>query len=104
MRQLPANDVKGLSCLEWMWEDNERVLVKGWRDDVHGRRSVLVVLLSSPHMAADGFGRLAHEFDLRNELDGAWSARPLELGQERTFLVLEAPDGEPLDRLTGVPM
>ena len=104
MRQLPANDVKGLSCLEWMWEDNERVFVKGRRDDVDGHRSVLVVFLSSPHPAADGVGRLAHEFDLRNELDGAWSARPLELGQERTFLVLEAPDGEPLDPLIGVPM
>jgi PAS domain S-box-containing protein len=104
MKQLPANDVTGLSRLEWMWEDNERTLVKGWRDDADGHRSVLVVFLASPHPTADEVGRLAHEFELRNKLDRAWAARPLELGRERTFLVLEAPDGEPLDRFIDVPM
>ena len=39
--------------------------------------------------------------DLKDELDGAWAARPLELIREggRTMLVLEDPGGEPLDRL-----
>ena len=50
--------------------------------------------------------RLAHEYELRDELDGAWAARPLELAREsgRTVLVLEDPGGEPLERLLGGPM
>ena len=47
--------------------------------------------------------RLAHEYELKDELDGAWAVRPLELVRERgrTMLVLEDPGGEPLDRLLG---
>jgi hypothetical protein len=43
---------------------------------------------------------------LKDELDGAWTAKPLELICEggRTTLVLEDPGGEPLDRLVGAPM
>ncbi len=50
--------------------------------------------------------RLAHEYDLKDELDGAWAARPLELVRERgrAMLVLEDPGGEPLARLLGAPM
>ena len=41
---------------------------------------------------------------MKDELDGAWAARPLELGDEgRTMLVLEDPGGEPLERLLGAP-
>jgi predicted ATPase/TolB-like protein/class 3 adenylate cyclase len=50
--------------------------------------------------------RLAHEYGLKDELDGAWAVRPLELICEggRTMLVLEDLGGEPLDRLLGAPM
>ena len=43
---------------------------------------------------------------LKDELDGAWAVRPLELVREggRTMLVLEDPGGEPLDRPLGAPM
>ena len=43
--------------------------------------------------------RLAHEYELRDELDSDWAARPLALARERgrTMLVLEDPGGEPLD-------
>src|SRR5262249_49143909 len=46
---------------------------------------------------------LTHEFELKDELDGAWAVRPLELVRDagRTTLVLEDTDGEPLDRLLG---
>ena len=49
--------------------------------------------------------RLAHEYELRNELDGAWAVRPLEFVREdgRALLVLEDPGGEPLARLLGGP-
>jgi serine/threonine protein kinase len=50
--------------------------------------------------------RLTHEYELKDELDSAWALRPLELVREggRTMLMLEAPGGEPLDRLIGPPM
>src|SRR5205085_3631526 len=50
--------------------------------------------------------RLAHEYGLKDELDGAWAAKPLELVQDRTrtILVLEDLGGEPLTWLVGAPM
>jgi hypothetical protein len=43
---------------------------------------------------------------LKDELDGAWAVRPLELARERgrIMLVFEDTWSEPLDRLLGVPM
>ena len=43
---------------------------------------------------------------LKDELDGTWAVRPVELVREggRTMLVLEDPGGEPLDRLLGAPL
>ncbi|WP_139102674.1 serine/threonine protein kinase, partial [Acinetobacter baumannii] len=48
----------------------------------------------------------AHEFALKDELDSAWAAKPLELLQDhgRTMLVLGDRGGEPLTWLTGAPM
>jgi serine/threonine protein kinase len=47
--------------------------------------------------------RLEHAYGLREELDPAWAARPLELvwNQGRPALVLEDPGGEPLARFVG---
>jgi serine/threonine protein kinase len=61
---------------------------------------------SACHGAPDTLDRLAHEYGLKDELEVAWAVRPLELVRERgrTMLVLEDPDGEPLDRLLGAPM
>ncbi|HTY66498.1 MAG TPA: AAA family ATPase [Alphaproteobacteria bacterium] len=50
--------------------------------------------------------RLAHEYGLKDHLDGAWAARPLELVREggRTMLVLDDPGAEPLQQLLRSPM
>ena len=50
--------------------------------------------------------RLAHEYGLKDELDGRSAARPLALVREhgRTMLLLEDPGGEPLARLLGGPI
>src|SRR5262249_58941255 len=42
----------------------------------------------------------------KDELDGAWAARPIEIVREggRTMLVLEDAGSEPLERLLGAPM
>ncbi len=68
--------------------------------------SVLVVLPASEHPLPSSRERLVHEFGLKDDLDGAWAVRPLELARERdlTVLVLEDPGGGPLVRLLGAPI
>src|SRR5215475_9964644 len=89
------------------WEDGERVFCRGWRAGDDGNRSdVLVVLPAAEHPSPASLDRLAHEYGLKDELDGAWAVRPLQLVRDsgRTMLVLNDPGGEPLDRLLGSPM
>src|SRR5215813_12159855 len=90
-----------------LWEDGERAFRRGWRlDDEGKRRAVLVVAPAAEHPSRSNLDRLAHEYELKDELDSAWAVRPLELVREanRTMLVLEDAGGEPLERLLGVPM
>src|SRR5262249_26159541 len=70
------------------------------------RTTVLAVLPALEHPPLTSLDRLAHEYGLKDELDGAWAARPLELIREgsRAMLVLEDPGGEILERLLGAPM
>jgi PAS domain S-box-containing protein len=94
-----------ISRLQVLWEDAERVFCRGNR---HGDDTTLVlaVLPATEHPAPAVLNRLAHEYELRDELDAGWAARPLELVRERgqTTLLLQDPGGEPLDRLIGSPM
>ncbi|MFC0401373.1 trifunctional serine/threonine-protein kinase/ATP-binding protein/sensor histidine kinase [Paraburkholderia rhizosphaerae] len=87
--------------------DSERVLRRGWGLDAAGQRSsVLLVSPANEQPLPATLDRLAHECRLKDELDGAWAVRPLELRRAygQTMLVLEDPGGEPLDRLFGAPM
>ena len=93
--------------LQVLWGDGERVLCRGSRLGAEGeRKPVLAVLHVADRPPPLALERLAHEYELRNELDGAWAARPLEFVREdgRAMLVLEDPGGEPLARLLGQPM
>ena len=93
--------------LQILWEDGERVFCRGWREDGDGGRGpVLVILPAAERPPSAALDRLAHEYGLKDELDGAWAARPLELVREagRTALVVEDPGGEPLERLIDGPM
>jgi serine/threonine protein kinase len=67
---------------------------------------VLAVLPAAEHPTPATLDRLAREYGLKDELDGAWALRPLELVRDhgRTMLVLEDTRSEPLDRLLGAPM
>jgi serine/threonine protein kinase len=88
-------------------EDGEPFLCRGSRLGAESRRNtVLAMLLTAEHLPPFILDRLAHEYDLKDELDSAWAARPLEFVREhgRTMLVLEDPGGEPLARLIGAPM
>jgi serine/threonine protein kinase len=109
--ELPiANSLNGPyleSGLQVMWEDGERIFCREWgRSDDDSPRSVLTVRPSADHPSRSSLDRLTHEYELRDELDVAWAARPLELVHNggRTLLVLEDAGGEPLERLIGAPM
>jgi PAS domain S-box-containing protein len=93
--------------LQTRGEDGERVFCRGWRIGLDGnQKAVLAVLLGGQHATPLNLGRLANEYALKDELDDAWAARPLELVREdsRTMLVLNDPGGEPLERIIGTPL
>src|SRR5262245_2606629 len=90
-----------------LWKDGERVFSRGWRlDDKGNRLAVLLVAPAADHPSRSRLDRLTHEYELEDELDRAWAARPLALMRDagRTVLVLDDVGGEPLDRLLGGPM
>ena len=96
---------EGRANFQVLLEDGERVFCRvGSHANADG--SVLAVLPVAEHPTPATLDRLAHEYGLKEELDGAWAVRPLELIREggRTMLVLEDPGGEPLERLLGVPL
>src|SRR3979490_1482063 len=98
--------VDGDSNLQVLWEDGERVFCRGESHADGYRAAVLAVRPAAEHPTPATLDRLAREYGLKDELDGAWALRPLELVRERgrTMLVLEDTRSEPLDRLLGAPM
>ncbi|SDS53730.1 AAA family ATPase [Bradyrhizobium canariense] len=97
----------GIDSLEVWWEDGERVFCRERRPDANGRvNDVLIVTCAAEHPTPASLDRLAHEYALKDELDGPWAVRPLALIRERdrTMLVLEDSASEPLNRLLGTPM
>ena len=96
----------GVSVLQVLWEDGERVFCRGESHADGNRAAVLAVLPAAEHPTPATLDRLAREYGLKDELDGAWAVRPLALVRERgrTMLVLEDTLCEPLDRLLGPPM
>jgi PAS domain S-box-containing protein len=100
-------DVGGDGGLRVVWEDGDRVFCRGWRDGADGyRNAVLVVLPAAQHPTLDSLNRLTHEYELKDDLDDAWAARPVALTRynDRMTLVLTDPGGAPVDRLLGRPL
>jgi PAS domain S-box-containing protein len=96
----------GDRSLQVLWEDGERVFCRCESRTNGHRAAVLAVLPAGERPAPAILRRLAHEYELKDELDGAWAVRPLELVRDRgrIMLVLEDTGSEPLDRLLGPPM
>ena len=77
-------DADGVRNLGVSWEDGEYVFCRGWRADGDGgRNAVLAVSPVAERPLAAALDRLAHEYDLRDELDSAWAARPLGIDPRR---------------------
>src|SRR5262249_14359952 len=89
--------------LETLHQDGEFVLYRGLCTTETGTNSRSILALSpvTEHTPAATIKKIEHEFSLKDELDRAWAIRPIGLTQEqnRTMLVFEDPEGEPLDRL-----
>src|SRR5882757_5469355 len=100
---LGADDVKVLQIL---WEDGERLFCRGESRANGNPGTVLVALPAGEHPTPASLDRLAHEYELKDQLDGAWALQPLALvrGRGRTMLVLEDTASEPLHRFLGPPM
>ena len=95
------------SGVQVLWENGEHLLCRARRLDADGNQTaVLAMLPAAEHPPSGSLDRLAHEYQLRDELDAVWAVRPLELVSRagRTMLVLEDAGGEPLDRQLGAPM
>src|SRR5467141_79683 len=89
--------------LETLWQDEGLVLYRSVSEVE--RSPLLVVAAAVEQPAPASLKRLEQEYALRDELDGAWAARPLALLRQRgaQMLVLEDPGGELLGRLVGQP-
>ena len=56
-----------------LFDDGERVLHRGWRVGDDGTREfALVVLPAADRPSRSSLDRLTHEYELKDELDGAW--------------------------------
>ena len=97
---------EGNRRLQVLWEDGDRVFCKGESHADGQLATVLAVLPAAEHPAPATLDRLTREYELKDELDGAWAVRPLDLVSERgrIMLVLEDTGSEPLHRLLGSPL
>src|SRR5580704_5053789 len=98
--------IGGVSSLQVLWEDGERIFCRGESHTNGDRATMLAVLPAAEHPAPAALDRLAREYELKDELDGAWAVRPLELFHDRgrVMLLLEDTGSEPLHRLLGAPV
>ena len=85
-------------------KDQEFVLYRGQREEVLSRILVLAPVAEYP--APEVLRRLEQAYSLKEELDGAWVARPTAITRHwnRTVLIMEDPGGIPLDQLLHAPL
>src|SRR5271163_2400714 len=106
MLSFPWLGAGGDSSLQVLWEDGERVFCRGESHAEGYPAAVLVALPAAEHPTPAALDRLAYEYGLKDELEGAWAVRPLAFVREvgRSMLVLEDTRSEPLDRVFGAPV
>src|SRR5271165_4714735 len=86
---------------EALRKDDESILYRGRNEEEISQVLVLVPATEEPGSKSQK--RLEHEYSLKEDLELAWSARPIEVSfhWDRPVLVLEDPGGIPLDQLLG---
>jgi len=91
--------------LERLHEDDEFILSRGHAGRADPR-SLLLLAPVSTRPTLETLKKIDHEYSFREELDGAWAARPFALSRygEQLVLVRDDPGGEPLSRLIHGPM
>ncbi len=107
MEQRAAGGAANLTLLHMLWEDGQRVLFRGSRNEPDEEsQPVIVAMANGDNPSIASVNRLVAEFDLRDHLDAPWAVRPLDLVHEhgRTMLVLTDPGAEPLSNVVGTPM
>ncbi|HEY0792455.1 MAG TPA: AAA family ATPase [Chthoniobacterales bacterium] len=89
---------------EKRWEDPELVISRGRRES--DGRPVLLLVAGSEALLPASLTLFQQAWALRDELDPAWAARPLEVRelQGRPALLVEDPGGEFLGGLLGAPL
>jgi len=94
------------SELELLCEGGERSLYRRQHLNADGTRDTVLVAMLAAGSGDSSIAPLVRELELRDELDVAWAARPLELvrATDLTALVLEDPGGIPLEQLLGAPL
>ncbi|HET9710815.1 MAG TPA: serine/threonine-protein kinase, partial [Pyrinomonadaceae bacterium] len=89
--------------LETLRQDGEFILYRCLRQNETDTTPPSVLALSPvlERPAPATIKKIEHEFSFKDELDPAWSVRPIDITQQqgRTMLLFEDPKGEPLDRL-----
>jgi hypothetical protein len=93
-----ASALLGLDCendsLEVLWEDAGHAFCRLRSNNAEGDRYAFIPIPSGArHPAVESINRLAHEYQLRDQLASEWALRPVELLRERgcTLLVVEFP-------------
>jgi serine/threonine protein kinase len=88
-------------AFEVLRKDEDFILYRG-RSQGDGSR-ILVLSPVAEHPTPECLKRLEHECSFKEELEPAWSARPIALARDSDRIVLqfEDPGGVPLDRLLG---
>jgi serine/threonine protein kinase len=100
-------NANGIGDLEILSDDGGVVFGRAWREGAEGsREDVLIALPVSEQPTPATLDRLTHEYSFKDELDGAWAVRPLEIVRDRgrTILVLKDPGGELLSAQVRIPM
>ncbi|MGY2257926.1 trifunctional serine/threonine-protein kinase/ATP-binding protein/sensor histidine kinase [Pseudomonas sp. SDO55104_S430] len=92
--------------MQILWGDSERVFYRVLRSDVEGSRSVLLSKPAAQQPLPASLARLANEFMLKEDLDTSWAVMPLEILRTdgQMHLILQDPDGHPLEQLLTSPM
>jgi PAS domain S-box-containing protein len=86
--------------LETLWEDEELVLSRGVRT---GHPTILVATPAKERPSPGKLMQFQRAYALRGELDPAWAAVPIAIGNYggRPALLMHDPGGDPLDRFLG---